>query len=314
MLKNIITLGILICAPIVSIILVNINYIQYINDDEVQFFKDDAVFFTWTHQNDHGLFMEPSLEANYRAIDSINFTLLSILSSELVNPNNISNERVKANLPNIFFDYIFEKQNTDGSYSDIGGFGNMISTHQAIKTLEIANQSYLNNKIEQGETNKVIDYLNNSLKQEDGGFMLIPFLNESDIISTSCAIDLANTLNGENVIINDNISKFINSTWVVGSYKLSKDNMSIPTAETTYYGIRAFLGMNMTYTNSELLEIWSYFNSLYSIVDGGFANIIGEPSDVQSTYYALSSLKTLGLPLFIDEQKTLSFIFNCSKK
>ena len=313
MLKNIITLGILICAPIVSIILVNINYIQYINDDEVQFFKDDAVFFTWTHQNDHGLFMEPSLEANYRAIDSINFTLLSILSSELVNPNNISNERVKANLPNIFFDYIFEKQNTDGSYSDIGGFGNMISTHQAIKTLEIANQSYLNNKIEQGETNKVIDYLNNSLKQEDGGFMLIPFLNESDIISTSCAIDLANTLNGENVIINDNISKFINSTWVVGSYKLSKDNMSIPTAETTYYGIRAFLGMNMTYTNSELLEIWSYFNSLYSIVDGGFANIIGEPSDVQSTYYALSSLKTLGLPLFIDEQKTLSFIFNCSK-
>jgi len=314
MLKNIIVLGILVCAPILSIILVNVNYIEYIDDNEVRFIKDNAVFFTWTHQNDHGLFIEPSLDSNFRAIDSINFSFASLSSSDLVNPNNISNEHVKANKPNIFFDYIFEKQNTDGSYSDIGGFGNMISTHQAIKSLEIANESYLNNKIQQGDTNNIINYINNSLKEEGGGFMLIPFLNESDIISTSCAIDLANTLNGGIVLKNDNISKFINSTWVVGSYKLSNEIMSSPTAETTYYGISAFLGMNMTYRASELLEILTFFNSLYSTIDYGFSNFIGEPSDVQSTYYALSSLKRLSLPnpAFFDEHKTLSFILNCS--
>lgn len=310
-----IALGILVCAPILSIILVNVNYIEYIDDNEVRFIKDNAVFFTWTHQNDHGLFIEPSLDSNFRAIDSTNFSFASISSSDIVNPNNISNERVKANKPNIFFDYIFEKQNADGSYSDIGGFGNMISTHQAIKTLEIANESYLNNKMEQGDTNNIINYLKNSLKDHGEGFMLIPFLNESDIISTSCAIDLANILNGSNVLENDNISIFINSTWLAGRYKLSNDDLSITTAETTYYGIRAFLGMNMTYTASELGLIGTYFNSTYSIIDGGFSNFIGEPSDVQSTYYALSSLKTLGLglPLFFDEQKTLSFIFSCSK-
>ncbi len=292
----------------------NVNYIEYINDNEVRFIKDNAVFFTWTHQNDHGLFIEPSLDSNFRAIDSINFSFASIFSSDLVNPNNISDEGVKTNKPNIFFDYIFEKQNTDGSYSDIGGLGNMISTHQAIKTLEIANRSYLNNKMQQGDTNNIINYLKNSLKEEGGGFMLISFLNESDIISTSCAIDLANILNGSNVLKNDNISKFINSTWVGGGYKLSNEIMSPPTAETTYYGINAFLGMNMTYTTAELNATWFYFNSIYSIIDYGFSNILGGSSDVQSTYYALSSLKRLGLPnpTFFDEHKTLSFILNCS--
>ncbi|MFX1595541.1 MAG: prenyltransferase/squalene oxidase repeat-containing protein [Promethearchaeota archaeon] len=315
--KNILALGILIFTPIISIVLVNINYIEYIDDSEVKFVKDNAVFFTWVHQNDHGLFIEPSLDANFRAIDSINFSFASISSSDLVNPNNISNDIVKANRPNIFFDYIFEKQNVDGSYSDIGGFGNMISTHQAIKTLEIGNESYLNNRIEQGNTENVINYLNNSLKKEDGGFMLIPFLNESDIISTSCAIDLANTLNNRNILKNDNISKYINSTWVeIGGYRLSNDNMSIATAETTYYGIKAFLGMNMTYNSTELTSILSYFTLLYSSIDGGFSSFVGEPSDIQSTYYALSSLTNLGLLelfLVLDEQKTLSFISSCSK-
>ena len=145
--------------------------------------------------------------SNLFSNDSINFSFASISKSVLVDPNNISNEFVKDYKPNIFFDYIFEKQNTDGSYSDIGGFGNMISTHQAIKTIEIANESYLYNKIQQNETRNIIEYLNNSLNEKEGGFMLISFLNETDIISTSCAIDLANTLNGYSILKNNDISR-----------------------------------------------------------------------------------------------------------
>ncbi|MFX1314463.1 MAG: prenyltransferase/squalene oxidase repeat-containing protein [Promethearchaeota archaeon] len=294
--------------------LVNIRYISYIDEKEVQFIKDNAVFFTWTHQNEQGLFIEPNLDSNFRAVDSINFSLAGLYYSDLINPNNISNVYIKANKPNIFFDYIFEKQNTDGSYSDVAGLGNMISTYQAIKTLEIANKSYLTLKIQEGETDNIINYLNASLKINGEGFTALSFLNESDIISTSFAIDLANMLNANLIIDNNNISKFINSTWLTGSYKLTDTILSVATAETTYYGIKAFLGLNMTYTASDRTAIWVYFNSLYNIIDGGFANILGGLSDIQSTYYALSSLNILGLPkpTLFNETKTLHYIFNCS--
>jgi len=62
-----------------------------------------------------------------------------------------------------FFDYIFEKQNIDGSYSDIAGFGNMFSTYEAIETLKIMNRSYLEKKILLGETEDIADYLVHSL-------------------------------------------------------------------------------------------------------------------------------------------------------
>ena len=312
--KNLLFLSILVGVPSISLVLVNIRYISYLDDSEVQSIKDNAVFFTWTHQNDHGLFIEPNLDSNFRAIDSINFSFASMFSSYLVNPNNISNKYIKEYKPNIFFDYIFEKQNLDGSYSDVSGLGNMISTYEAIKTLEIANKSYLNRKIQRGETSNIVNYLNISLKDNGEGFKSIPFLNESDIISTFCAIDLACILNAGYIIKNDNISKFINSTWLAGSYKLTDSVLSIVTAETTYYGIKSFLEMNMTYTPTEQTAIWSYFNSLYNVLDGGFANFLGGFSDVQSTYYALSSLKILGLPklTFFNENKTLYYILNCS--
>ncbi|MFX1572479.1 MAG: prenyltransferase/squalene oxidase repeat-containing protein [Promethearchaeota archaeon] len=306
-------LVIIVGIPSLALILVNIRYISYIDEDEVHSIKDNAAFFAWSHQNDEGLFIEPKLEQNFRAIDSINFSIAVEYFSNLVNPNNISNEYVRKLRPNIFFDYIFEKQNYDGSYSDFGGLGSMISTHQAIKTIEIANKSYLNRKIQQNKTENIVNYLNNSLKENGEGFKSISYLNESDIISTSCAIELANTLNAGFVLKNPNISKYINATWLSGSYKLTDDDLSIATTETTYYGIKAFLGMNMTYTTLERTAIQIYFSSLYNIIEGGFSNIPGGSSTVESTYYVLSSLNSLNLSFpFFDENKTLEFIINCS--
>ena len=194
-------LGILVGIPSIALVLVNVRYTTYIKEEDVQFIKNNAAFFAWTHQNDLGLFIEPNLESNFRAIDSINFSIVKSFASNIVNPNNISNKFVRKLRPSIFFDYIYEKQNYDGSYSDVGGLGNMISTHQAIKTLEIANNSYLNHKIQQNGTKNIVKYLNSSLKENGEGFKLISYLNESDIISTSCAIDLANTLNASFILI-----------------------------------------------------------------------------------------------------------------
>jgi ABC-2 type transport system ATP-binding protein len=187
----------------------------------------------------------------------------------------------------------------------------MISTFQAIKTLELVNEPYLNQKIEELETINIIDYLVNSLNGGGWGFKLYLFLEQSDIISTYSAIELCYTLSANSIIQNQNIKKFINSTWIGGAYSYSNDTLYV-TPETTYLGIKAFLAMNMTYNNIERNAILAYFNSIYNPSDGGYINPMTGTSDVRSTYYSISSLEILGLPL-TDENKTLNFILNCSK-
>ena len=224
--------------------------------------KDIDFFFTWTHQNYAGLFIEPTIETNYRAIDSINYSYSSVVAPELINPINNIDPVVGPVLPNFFFDYIFEKQNYDGSYSDVGGFGNMISTYQAIKTLEISHLPYLYEKIIGSETLPIVYYLLRSLGGAGWGFRLFSFSEEPDIISTSSAIDLCYILFAYPILKIQNIKRFINSTWVAGSYSYSNTSVYV-TPETTYFGIKAFLAMNMTYQLSELVQISAYFNSLY---------------------------------------------------
>ena len=216
-----------------------------------------------------------------------------------------------------FFDYIFEKQNIDGSYSDIGGFGNMFSTYEAIETLKIMNKSYLDNKILHGQTENIAGYLVNSLNGGGWGFKLNQMLNDSDIISTFCAISSAYNIAEGSILTNQKIGEFINSTWLplIGSYRLTNNSL-ISTPETTYYGVRAFLGMNMSYSSAELLNIGGYLLSQYNLLDGGYRNPETGISDVHTTYYSISTLyligDLLGFDILINEDETLNFVSNCS--
>jgi len=216
-----------------------------------------------------------------------------------------------------FFDYIFEKQNIDGSYSDIGGFGNMFSTYEAIETLKIMNKSYLDKKILHGQTENIADYLVNSLNGGGWGFKLNQILNDSDIISTFCAISSAYNIAEGSILTNQKIGEFINSTWLplIGSYRLTNNSL-ISTPETTYYGVRAFLGMNMSYSSAELLNIGGYLLSQYNLLDGGYRNPETGISDVHTTYYSISTLDLiedlLGFDILINEDETLNFVSNCS--
>jgi len=130
------------------LVLINVRWTYFIDEKDVEQIKNMATSFTSTHHNDKGLFVEPDIDSNFRAIDSINFTFSSINALELIDPN--YNLNIESFYRNFFFDYIFEKQNNDGSYSDIAGFGNMFSTYEAIETLEITNKSYLERKINLG--------------------------------------------------------------------------------------------------------------------------------------------------------------------
>ncbi len=252
--------------------------------------------------------MEPDIDSNYRAIDSTNFTFTNMFAPDLIDPNNNSN--IDSFLKDIFFDYIFEKQNYDGSYSDVAGLGNMFSTYMAIETLKIANISYLERKVQLGETDNIANYLLSSLNGGGWGFKFNQFLNDSDIISTFCAISSANSIEKSSILTNQKIGEFINSTWLGGSYALTNNSL-ITTPEATFYGVRAFLAMNMSYSFFENASIGLYFNLLRNPIDGGYTNPETGMTDIQSTYYSISTLNLLGFPL-VDANKTLEFVLNCS--
>jgi len=292
------------------LVLINVRWTYFIDEKNVEQIKNMATSFTSTHHNDVGLFIEPDIDSNFRAIDSVNFTFSSIYAPELTNPN--SNLNIESFYRDFFLDYIFEKQNIDGSYSDVAGFGNMFSTYEAIETLEITNKSYLERKINLGETNNIANYLVKSLNGGGWGFKAMQFLNDSDIISTFNAIEISYSIAQSSILINQKIREFINSTWVGNSYRFANNSLRI-TPETTYYGIRAFLGMNMSYSFFENLSIGLFFKALYNPIDGGYINPETGISDIRSTYYSISSLDLLKIPLnLINASKTLEYVLNCS--
>ncbi|MFX0074339.1 MAG: ATP-binding cassette domain-containing protein [Candidatus Hermodarchaeota archaeon] len=255
------------------------------------------------------MFVEPEIDTNFRAVDSINYTFSNIYIPELINPHN--NPHLDFYFRNFFFDYIFEKQNIDGSYSDIAGFGNMFSTYEALETLNITNPSYLEEKILLGETSNIANYLLDSLNGGGWGFKLHQLVNYSDIISTFYAIKSAYNIREGSLLTNKRIEEFINSTWLGGSYRLTNNSL-IVTPETTYYGVRAFLGMNMSYNLAEVSAIGAYLGPLYNLFDGGYGKYLTAMSDIESTYYSIATLKLLGLDFLINEDDTLNFVLNCS--
>ncbi|MHA1256704.1 MAG: prenyltransferase/squalene oxidase repeat-containing protein, partial [Promethearchaeota archaeon] len=81
------------------------------------------------------------------------------------------------------------------------------------------------------------------------------------------------------------------------------------TAELTYYRIQSYLELGL---KLNLTQIDWYFLTLYNSTDGGYSNIAGDDSDVQSTYYSLATLYSLNITPS-NANKSMYFILNCSK-
>jgi len=294
---------VLIGTPFLTLLLVNVPFVWYFNNDTAYQIKKAAATFTKTHQNDAGLFVEPSIEINFRAIDSVNF---STLGSDIVNPDVYSNPYMS----NFMNNYLIEKQNSDGSYSDIGGIGSLLSTYQVVKTIDKRDAFLLDSPQNAFRVNGIANFISDSINDAGWGFKGNPLLNDSDIITTYHAIYLANRFS-KNYLINDtNIGNFINSTLLptVGGigYYLSNNSLSI-TLESNYYGIRAFQDFGMNYSIFEPFLINSTISFSYNSTNGGYRDPLGLSTNVQSTYFALAALKTLGYS-FYDENKTLDFL------
>lgn len=266
-------------------------------------------YFSYTHQNPtSGLFIEPDIDSNFRAINSINISDENVFSY-VINPR--SNHYLKIEKKNFFFHYLFEKQNEDGSYSDIGGIGNLFSTYETIETLDQVENTFIDPVADEDRIQKIGDYLSFSLEAEGWGFKLNAYANDSDIISTYCGIKLAKRFSLNTILSNENLSRFIISNWRLGGYSYSKYS-PIETAQSTYYGINAFLEMFMNYSAFEVNLTNIYLSSLYNSIDGGYAETPGGVSTVQSTFYALYSSYILGLNP-VNEIKTLRYVLSCNK-
>jgi len=294
---------VLIGTPLLTLVLVNVPFVWHFNNATANQIKTAGVTFTKTHQNDAGLFVEPNIDINFRAIDSVNF---SLLGSNIVDPDSYLNPY----LSNFMLNYLIEKQNADGSYSDIGGIGSLISTYQVVKTIDKRDAFLFDSPQNVFRVNKIANFISDSMNDAGWGFKGNPLLNDSDVITTYNAIYLANRFSRNDLINNTNIGKFINSTLLptVGGigYYLTNYSLSV-TLESNYYGIRAFQELGMNYSLIELGLINSTIYFSYNSTDGGYRDPLGLRTNVQSTYFALAALETLGYP-FHDENKTLEFL------
>ncbi len=308
-LKVIIIIAVLLSGPLILLAILNTPFKHYFSSEELESLKNEMMDFTSSYQNPStGLFIEPDIDSNFRAINSFNFSTFDFSSVNLINPN--SNPNLDDNEADFFFHYLFEKQNDDGSFSDIVGLGNTISTFQVIDTINQLDPSFIDPVIDEYEIKKIKSYLTISQGDFGWGFKFNPILNDSDIISTYCGIKLAKKFSADSILNNQNMSRFINSTWRLGGYVYT-NNTLIETSESTYYGIKAFFEMNMNYSIFEKSAIYAYLFSLRN-VNGGYADVVLGESTVQATYFVLSSLYTLGYtPL--QRIETLKFVLNCNK-
>jgi prenyltransferase beta subunit len=234
-----------------------------------------------------------------------------------------------------FFNYLYEKQNEDGGYSDIAGSSNILSTYEMMETIDILNNTWVNQTdvYHKAKNDKISEFTNSCLAKDGWGFKFTPIsspdlssmfpeysfisgnINDSypDIVSTYMGIKLAQRFGDANVVIEyyNDIASFINST-KFGGYALTNNSLFEVDPQSTYYGIKAFQEMNMTYNATSYLSLLLYLGSLYNNTDGGYAAFPGNSSDAVSTYYVIASYTALGVPLNY-AQENYNFLKTCQK-
>jgi ABC-2 type transport system ATP-binding protein len=298
-------------GELIALGLINTPFIHYYSSEEVTNMKNNMRNFSYSHQNNRsGLFLQPNIDQTFLAIDSINFTSKAFKNSNLTHP--IKKPYFNNEMKTFFLDYIFEKQNQDGSFSDVAGLGTLYSTYQVIRTIDLVNSSYLDSEEYNPKIQKILGFINSCLYENGFGYKSNPLINYSDVKSTYSAIYLANRFNFESVFQNENLSIYLDILGAFGGYSLY---LGAPkSSEGTFYGIKSYLGLNKTYNPINQTAHILFLQSLGNI-DGGYTFSTDiSVSDLQSTFYCISSLYRLGsTPIFgnLTESFTLAYVQSC---
>jgi ABC-2 type transport system ATP-binding protein len=144
-LKKIMVLSLLLSAPLISMLIVENLKIDLISEDEAGNIKAMMTQFVTNHQNNEsGLFIEPTFEANYHGLTDglFNSEEFAQVQAQLLE---------KGALPyadnNSFpVNYLWAKQNIyiDGGFSDIGGLSNLETTYFAMQSINTIDPLFFN--------------------------------------------------------------------------------------------------------------------------------------------------------------------------
>ncbi len=290
---------VLFIIPIVLVIVINIKPTFYYSKEEIQEIKDNMVDATLLYQNEEGLFIETSIDHNYRAVESLSFI-------PLVNAIPVIHDR------QALIRYVWSKQTPfEGGYSDVALLGNMEDTYKVFKTIQTLNASFLNHSgyyrfvnqklyiSNENKTTFLLDFIYKAYQNDTGGFVAKPRANQPDLASTWHAMELLAFYNASCLpALNDSVAGYVESlregNGTTGySYRLS--NVSyLPDPVATCYGlkIRALLGRAPDLAEAQLFKL--YLDSMQNPLDRGYSDIPGTPSDIFTTYNALFALDLLG--------------------
>jgi len=174
--------------------------------------------------------------------------------------------------------------------NEVGGFGETLGsllsylthTYWAVESLNLLGEICLQNI----DLNLISNWLSN-LKQVDGTYSNYIGFN-STLASTYRAIQLSLLLN-ETINPSDPLKTTLLNYQVSSGGFLADLNKTVPTIESTFYGVVLAMQMNITLNITQITEfVLDHYNR-----DGGFGRQLGFTSNVESTYYALLLLKLL---------------------
>jgi len=180
--------------------------------------------------------------------------------------------------------FLLDTQNEGGGFGET--LGSLLSylthTYWAIESLNLIGEICLQTI----DFNLVTDWLTN-LKQIDGTYSNYIDFN-STLASTYKAIQLSLLFN-ETLNPSDPLKTTLLNYQVPSGGFLANLNKTVPTVESTFYGVVLAMQMNITINKTQITEfVMGHYNR-----DGGFGRQLGFTSSVESTYYALLLLKLL---------------------
>jgi len=294
---------------------------------------DETADFALTFQTQDGLFVEPSIDTIYNTITTyynINGTSPFFFSN--LNHSSLSH-------------FLLTHMNSDGGYSDFAGAGNILSTYEALFALNMSSPTELSTN--PTIMNQTLKFVNES-QLDDGGYSIRPSIEMPDefnfdfgfgIPIGNLSYDTSNMENTHEAIeilglfskTPPNSSKttiFINNSIITigcrrpylvptsAGFAASKYITSTD-LHSTYHGVASLvnLGYSENDINKPLSNITRYIEACWNSIDGGFAIVPGNTSDITSTYYGVAALTLLNYNVtassVINSTKITEFFANC---
>ena len=113
--KTFILLILFYLSPLIIMGFINMPPKQFIDDETASGLKYLFTAFSVSHQNpQNGLYIGPTIDHNYRAIDSINFSDandVQLFNNYLIDPRN--NSYISKIFPSFFYEYLWARQNNN---------------------------------------------------------------------------------------------------------------------------------------------------------------------------------------------------------